>query len=82
MYTPRHQAALWVDYTFTGRTAVAGTVMGLGIRHVGSSHGGDIDVAGGGYASLRIPAHTVADFRMATQLGWISPELKNSELSL
>ena len=82
LYTPRHQAALWVDYTFTGRTALAGTVMGLGIRHVGSSHGGDIDVAGGGYASLRIPAHTVADFRMATQLGWISPELKNSELSL
>ncbi|WP_164461413.1 hypothetical protein [Alcaligenes faecalis] len=24
----------------------------------------------------------VADFRMATQLGWICPELKNSELSL
>ncbi len=82
LYTPRHQAAMWVDYTVTGNSTLAGTVIGLGMRHVGSSRGGDIDVAGGGYASLYIPAHTVADMRIATQLGWVSPALKNSELSL
>ncbi|HRL20366.1 MAG TPA: TonB-dependent siderophore receptor [Alcaligenes sp.] len=82
LYAPRHQAALWVDYTFTGAHALAGTVMGVGVRHVGSSRGGDIGVAGGGYASLHIPAHTVADLRVATQLGRFSPVLKNSELSL
>lgn len=57
---------MWVDYTVTGNSTLAGTVIGLGMRHVGSSRGGDIDVAGGGYASLYIPAHTVADMRIAT----------------
>ncbi len=82
LFVPKHHAALWVDYTFTGRSAISGTVVGLGVRHVGKSFGGDIEVAGGGYASLKIPSYTVADLRIATQLRKLSPWLKNSELSL
>jgi iron complex outermembrane receptor protein len=82
LYVPKHQASLWVDYTVTGQGPLAGTVFGLGIRHVGSSYGGDIEVAGGGYASLKIPSHTVADLRIATQLRKLHPVLEDSELSL
>ncbi|MGB6103872.1 MAG: TonB-dependent receptor [Pusillimonas sp.] len=82
LYVPRHQASLWVDYTLTGQGAWAGTVLGLGVRHVGSSYGGDIEVAGGGYASMNIPSHTVADLRIATQLRRLAPAFGDSELSL
>ncbi|TKR55079.1 TonB-dependent siderophore receptor [Allopusillimonas ginsengisoli] len=82
LFVPRHQASMWVDYTFTGQNALSGTVIGLGVRHVGSSYGGDIEVAGGGYASMKIPAYTVADLRIATQLRGLTPLLKDSELSL
>ncbi|MDS1139475.1 TonB-dependent siderophore receptor [Pusillimonas sp. SM2304] len=80
LYVPKHQASLWVDYTVTGQSALAGTVMGVGIRHVGSSHGGDIEAPS--YASIKIPSHTVADLRIATQLRRLSPAFGDSELAL
>lgn len=80
LYVPKHQASVWVDYTITGQNVLAGTVLGLGVRHVGSSYGGDIEAPA--YASIRIPSHTVADFRIATQLRKLSPAFGDSELAL
>ncbi|MFT0531582.1 TonB-dependent siderophore receptor [Castellaniella hirudinis] len=83
LYVPRHQASLWVDYTVTGQAnPLAGTVFGLGVRYVGSSYGGDIEVPGGGYASIHIPSHTVADLRIATQLRTLGSAWRDSEVAL
>lgn len=41
----RHQAATWLDYAIA-QGALSGLQLGGGVRHVGSSVGGDLDVSG------------------------------------
>lgn len=82
LFVPRQQAALWMDYTLTGQHALQGAVLGAGVRYVGKTHNGDIGMAGGGYAGLTIPAHTVLDARASLLLGNLWPSLRDSELAL
>lgn len=82
LFVPRNQASLWLDYTVIGAGPLSGAVLGAGARHVGASRGGDIGVAGGGYASLAVPSHTVFDLRAALQLRRLWPQLGDSELAL
>jgi iron complex outermembrane receptor protein len=82
LFVPRQQAALWLDYTLTGRHALQGAVLGMGARYVGKTRNGDIAMAGGGYAGLQIPSHTVFDARMSMLLGRVWPQLRDSELAL
>ncbi|WP_407061786.1 TonB-dependent siderophore receptor [Billgrantia zhangzhouensis] len=41
---PRHQASTWIDYAFT-QGALGGLQLGGGVRHVGSSVGGELEVS-------------------------------------
>ena len=81
LYVPRHQAAVWVDHTLGRDSPVPGMVIGAGVRHVGTSRGGDIGVDGG-YGSLRIPSHTLIDARVSIQLRRWLPSFGDSELAL
>lgn len=82
LFVPRQQAAMWVDYTLTDAHALQGAVVGAGARHVGMTRNGDIAMAGGGYAGMKIPSHTVFDARFSMMLGMLSSSLRDSELAL
>lgn len=66
IFTPRHQASLWADYTVqTG--ALTDWTFGAGLRHTGASRGGDIETPGG-YAGMKIPGYTLLDARVEMPL--------------
>nr|WP_280191799.1 TonB-dependent siderophore receptor [Delftia sp. PS-11] len=82
LFVPRHQASVWLDYTFGAQHALRGMVLGGGVRYVGATRNGDVGQPGGGYAAMAIPSHTVFDARLSMLLGVVSPALRDSELAL
>lgn len=66
IYSPRHQASLWVDYTVQN-SILEGWKIGSGARYTGSSRGGDVETPSG-YAGIKIPGYTLVDFRLSAPL--------------
>jgi len=69
---PRHQAALWADYTIQVG-ALAGFGLGGGVRYMGSAFG---DAAN----TLEMPAHALFDAAVHYDLGKLSPSLNGLTL--
>lgn len=66
LYTPRHQASLWFDYTVQEDT-LEGWQFGAGARYVGASRGGDIETPSG-YAGIKVPGYVLVDTRISAPL--------------
>ncbi len=73
IYVPSHQAALWVNHTFSGN--LEGFSAGAGVRYTGASFG---DTAN----ALEAPAYTLFDVAARLDLGAINDNLKGSEVAV
>ncbi|MDR4485118.1 MAG: TonB-dependent siderophore receptor [Nitrospirales bacterium] len=72
--TPRHQASLWLDYSFQNNWLM-GLNIGSGVRYTGSNFG---DLAN----SLKAPSYTLFDAAVHYDLRFLSNTLKGAELSV
>lgn len=73
IYVPNHQAALWVNHTFSGN--LEGFSAGAGVRYTGASFG---DTAN----ALEAPAYTLFDVAARLDLSAINDSLKGSEIAV
>jgi iron complex outermembrane recepter protein len=73
-YTPRHQASLWLDYSFQNDWLM-GLNIGSGVRYIGSNFG---DLAN----TLKAPSYTLFDAAVHYDLRYLSNTLKGAELSV
>jgi len=71
---PRHQAALWADYTFQDGAA-RGLSLGAGVRYTGKSYG---DAAN----TLAIPDYALVDAALRYDLANLSPTLKGATVAI
>lgn len=72
--TPRHSAALWLDYLI-GRGPLSGLQIGGGARYLGSSYGDPAN-------TFKVPAVTLFDMALNYDLAVISPSLEGATLAL
>ncbi len=73
IYVPNHQAALWVNHTFSGN--LEGFSAGAGVRYTGASFG---DTAN----ALEAPSYTLFDVAARLDLSAINESLKGTELAV
>lgn len=73
IYVPDHQAALWVNHTFSGQ--LEGLSAGAGIRYTGASFGDTNNV-------LEAPAYTLFDAAARLNLGAFNESLKGTEFAV
>ncbi|TCQ96262.1 TonB-dependent siderophore receptor [Neorhizobium sp. JUb45] len=73
IYVPNHQAALWVNHTFSGN--LEGLSAGAGVRYTGASFG---DTAN----ALEAPAYTLFDVAARLDLSAINESLKGTEVAV
>jgi iron complex outermembrane receptor protein len=72
--TPRNQASLWADYTFT-RGPLNKLTAGAGVRYFGETYGNAAN-------TLRIPSNTLVDMGVSYDLGALNSRLKGLKLSV
>lgn len=73
-FVPRHQAGVWVDYTFQAG-ALRGLGMGAGATYRGSSYGDNAN-------NYAIPAVTLVDMALRYELGNLSEALRGAQVAL
>ncbi len=73
IYVPNHQAALWVNHTFSGN--LEGLSAGAGVRYTGASFG---DTAN----ALEAPSYTLFDVAARLDLSAINESLRGTELAV
>ena len=73
IYVPDHQAALWLNHTFSG--ALEGLSAGAGVRYVGASFGDTANV-------LETPSYTLFDAAARLDLGALNDSMKGTELAV
>lgn len=74
-FVPRHQAALWLDYTLQTGTAWDGLSFGAGARYTGQTYGDNANV-------YSIPDYTVFDAAMRYDFGKADPKLEGLKASV
>lgn len=72
--TPRHSAAIWLDYLF-GNNSLAGLQIGGGVRYLGKTFGDPTN-------NFEVPAVTLIDLALNYNLGHMMPALKGSTFAL
>lgn len=73
IYVPDHQAALWVNHTFSG--ALEGLSAGAGVRYTGASFGDTANL-------LEAPSYTLFDAAARLNFGAFNDSLKGTELAV
>lgn len=71
---PANSAAAWLDYRFDAGT-LAGTMMGSGVRYLGTSYGDPGN-------TFKVPATTLLDVAVSYDLGQVSPQLKGASFGV
>ena len=71
---PKHQAAMWANYSFAGG-ALSGLGVGGGARYVGTSFSTNDN-------ALSLPAYALVDFAVRYELGALSPALNGAQLAV
>lgn len=74
LYTPRHAASLWGDYTVQDGPA-AGLGGGLGVRFVGATFGNDAN-------TIRVPSNTLVDAAVRYDLGELGTPFQGWDLAV
>ena len=72
-FTPRHQFALWANYTLQGGP-LAGLGMGAGIRHRGKVWGSSYEI--------EVPSHTLVDAALSYDFGKANSQWRGLTLTL